>query len=98
MHNQKLDYLTSQEQEMFQQAQALLDLKQTQGWQILQSYLINLPKFPNPSDYKSNEELMLSYTKAYGMAESVRLINQYMNQQEEILTNLITRNETNRES
>lgn len=32
------------------------------------------------------------------MAETVRLVNQYMNQQEEILTNLITRNETNRES
>jgi hypothetical protein len=41
---------------------------------------------------------MLHYTKAYGMAEAVRLVNQYMNQQEEILTNLITRNETNRES
>lgn len=41
---------------------------------------------------------MLSYTKAYGMAEAVRLVNQYMNQQDEILTNLITRNETNRES
>jgi hypothetical protein len=65
---------------------------------MLQSYLINLPKFPNPSDYKSNEELMLQYTKAYGMAEAVRLINQYMNQQEEILANLINRNETNRES
>lgn len=36
---------------------------------------------------------MLSYTKAYGMAEAVRLINQYMNQQEEIIANLITRNE-----
>lgn len=35
---------------------------------------------------------MLSYTKAYGMAEAVRLINQYMNQQEEIIANLITRN------
>jgi hypothetical protein len=35
---------------------------------------------------------MLSYTKAYGMAEAVRLINQYMNQQEEIITNLINRN------
>ena len=41
---------------------------------------------------------MLSYTKAYGMAEAVRLVNQYMNQQEEILTNLVKRNETNRES
>jgi hypothetical protein len=41
---------------------------------------------------------MLSYTKAYGMAEAVRLINQFMSQQEEILANLITRNETNRES
>jgi hypothetical protein len=41
---------------------------------------------------------MLQYTKAYGMAEAVRLINQYMNQQEEILANLINRNETNRES
>jgi hypothetical protein len=41
---------------------------------------------------------MLSYTKAYGMAEAVRLINQFMAQQEEILANLITRNETNRES
>lgn len=27
------------------------------------------------------------------MAEAVRLINQYMNQQEEIIANLITRNE-----
>jgi hypothetical protein len=41
---------------------------------------------------------MLSYTKAYGMAEAVRLINQFMSQQEEILANLIQRNETNRES
>jgi hypothetical protein len=41
---------------------------------------------------------MLSYTKAYGMAEAVRLINQFMSQQEEILANLITRNEINRES
>lgn len=65
---------------------------------MLQNYLINLPKFPNPSDYKSNEELMLHYTKAYGMAEAVRLINQFMSQQEEILANLINRNETNRES
>ena len=32
------------------------------------------------------------------MAEAVRLINQFMSQQEEILANLITRNETNRES
>jgi hypothetical protein len=65
---------------------------------MLQNYLINLPKFPNPSDFKSNEELMLSYTKAYGMAEAVRLINQFMNQQEEIIANLITRNETNKQS
>lgn len=41
---------------------------------------------------------MLSYTKAYGMAEAVRLINQFMNQQEEIIANLINRNETARES
>jgi hypothetical protein len=41
---------------------------------------------------------MLSYTKAYGMAEAVRLINQFMSQQEEILANLISRNEQNRES
>lgn len=41
---------------------------------------------------------MLSYTKAYGMAEAVRLINQFMSQQEEILANLIQRNEQNRES
>lgn len=65
---------------------------------MLQNYLINLPKFPNPSDYKNNEELMLAYTKAYGMAEAVRLIGQFMNQQEEIVSNLINRNETNRES
>lgn len=41
---------------------------------------------------------MLAYTKAYGMAEAVRLLNQYMSQQEEIIANLINRNETNRES
>lgn len=41
---------------------------------------------------------MLAYTKAYGMAEAVRLIGQFMNQQEEIVSNLINRNETNRES
>jgi hypothetical protein len=41
---------------------------------------------------------MLSYTKAYGMAEAVRLINQFMSQQEEILANLINRNEQSRES
>jgi len=41
---------------------------------------------------------MLAYTKAYGMAEAVRLLNQFMSQQDEILANLLNRNEQNRES
>ena len=102
MYNQnnqdfQLDYLTSQEQEQFKQAQALQDLKQTQGWQILQSHLINLPKFPNPSDYKSHESLLIEYYKQYGIAEAVRSINTLMNQQEAIIKNFITRNEQQRE-
>lgn len=34
---------------------------------------------------------MIAYTKAYGTAEAVRNINQFMNQQKEIIENLTNR-------
>ena len=62
---------------------------------------MSLPQWPNPTAkdengravYETHESLMIAYQKAYGMAEAVRMINQYMNQQEHTITNLITRNE-----
>jgi len=67
---------------------------------------MNLPQFPNPTAkdntgrkiYETNESLMIDYQKAFGMAEAVRLINQFMEQQESRIANYITRNEQQRDN
>jgi hypothetical protein len=102
MDNHLRDYLNnSQEQEyqevsrqdylLLEQAQTLLAMKHSKGWQILQSYLLNLPKYPNPSNYREFENLMIEYTKAYGTAEAIRMINLFMEEQETIVKNIQNR-------
>ena len=74
--------ITPQESAALEEAKCLLDLYHSKAWGILQAYLLTLPKYPNPTDYPKFEDLMIAYTKAYGAAEAVREINQFMSQQQ----------------
>jgi hypothetical protein len=45
-------------------------------------------EFPNPSVYKTSEELAMAYNKQYGKAELIREFNQYIASQRAIIDNI----------
>jgi hypothetical protein len=49
-------------------------------------------EFPNPSVYKTSEELAMAYNKQYGKAELIREFNQFIASQRAIIDNITGNN------
>jgi hypothetical protein len=49
-------------------------------------------EFPNPSVYKTSEELAMAYNKQYGKAELIREYNQFITSQRAIIDNITGNN------
>jgi hypothetical protein len=59
------------------------------GFQLLLTYLLGkVQEFPNPSQFKTSEELAMAYNKQYGKAELIREFNQFIASQRAIIDNI----------
>jgi hypothetical protein len=52
---------------------------------------LSLAIYPDPKDYPKFEELMLVYSKAYGKAEIIRQVNEFMNSQDDVYARALKR-------
>jgi hypothetical protein len=88
MPKKKLDRLTPEEQIILKSAQEICDTLDTKGWLAIAAFIQNSIVWPNPSEAKNLEEMVLPYTQAYGAAELAKKIGNFVNSQEEILISL----------
>ena len=72
-------------QQQWEQASQVLALTQSKGWEVIQNFLYNLPKYPNPKDFTNMESVMIPYIQAYGTTEAVRQIFSFIDEQKLIV-------------
>lgn len=73
------DKLSKEESELYNQARMVVETVETKGWkEIILPYMLTLPSFPNPKNYTDINNMILPYTQAYGEAEAIRKLNQYI--------------------
>ena len=81
--------LTESEKELLLQAQEIVSTVETSGWnKYLVPYMVSLIEWPNPKEAKNIDELLLPYTEAYGMAEAIKKINSFIEQNRSMLSDL----------
>lgn len=75
----KIDNLTKEESELLSQAQKVAAVVDMPGWhEVILPYLLAMVEWPNPKTYGNIDDVLLPYTQAYGEAEAVRKINQFI--------------------
>jgi hypothetical protein len=84
-----IDNLTKQESELLSQAQAVASVVESKGWKdVIYPYLLSMVEWPNPKTYPTIEEMILPYTQAYGEAEAIRKLNQFVDNNLEMMKSL----------
>lgn len=69
-------------------AQQLVELTKSSGYlNCLRPFLVNLAQegYPKPTDYKTNEKLLLDYTQKVGETEAVKKILGYLEKQQSVI-------------
>jgi hypothetical protein len=88
MPKKKESKLTSQEQQVLEQARDILEIIKSPGWLAIATYIQNNIVFPNPKDFATLDDLLLPYAQAYGGAELAKKIGQFVGSQEDIVKSL----------
>jgi hypothetical protein len=84
-----IDNLTKDESELLSQAQKVAAVVATPGWkEVISPYLLAMVEWPNPKTYGSIDDVLLPYTQAYGEAEAVRKLNQFIDNNLEMMKSL----------
>lgn len=75
----KIDNLTQQESELLAQAQSVAETVSTKGWkEVIGPFLYTMVEWPNPKKYDTINDVLIPYTQAFGEAEAVRKLNQFI--------------------
>lgn len=84
-----MDKLTEQEHELLAQARLVAETVETKGWkEVIVPFLLTVAEWPDPKSYSDREEIILPYTEAYGQAEAVRKLHQFVDNQIDMMKNL----------
>ena len=86
--DKKLEKLTPEEQILLRQAQDINETIQSRGWQHIANFITNSIVWPDPSVYKSREEVIMPYSEAYGASELARKLGNYVHSQDDVIKSL----------
>jgi hypothetical protein len=91
-----INKLTKEEAELLAQAQQVSATVSTPGWKdILLPYLLSMVEWPNPKSHANIEDMILPYTQAYGEAEAIRKLNQFIDNNLDMMDSLTKKAEGN---
>lgn len=89
-----IDKLSKEEAELLDQSQKVMAVVEMPGWkEVILPYLLSMVSWPDPKVHGSIEEVILPYTQAYGEAEAVRKLNQFIDNNKEMHKALIKKAE-----
>lgn len=84
-----IDKLTKTEGELLAQARAVAETISTKGWvEVIKPFLMTMTEWPNPKQFDVIDDVILPYTQAYGEAEAVRKLNQFIDSNIDMKKNL----------
>jgi hypothetical protein len=85
--------LSPQERDILQQAMEIKEVTALPGWSRIVMFLQGSINFPDPKDFPTREAIIIPYTEAFGSANMVKKLGDFVNSQESVIKSLTEKEE-----